>query len=210
MRLSPSTRAFALAVVLLLRACVNTAFAVWLFTRAPVWLDIFSAGAVYALADGMLGVISVVLLVRQRVFAAPPQLPAIILTDAILRCGAGVASLALPGIPDFPITLVLIYGVLGTWAASAGVIATMAWLVAHKHKQNSERRSASAAHVLFDPLEVAGLLALLLAGYAFVVGPPATAGTLRTTAGAATGALGVVFLIAAVGAALISTPRAEA
>lgn len=205
-----ATRAVALVATLLLRACVNAAFAVWLFTRAPVWLDIFSAGAVYALADGTFGLISVLLLLRQPQFAVPPQLVAMVLVDAILRCAAGIAILALPGFPYFPITLVLLYGTLGTWAASAGVMAMVAWLIAHAREKSAGRRSGSRVHALFHPFEAAGLLALGLAGYAFLVGPPVTAGTLRTAAGAASAALGLIFLVAAVGAALFPTLRAEA
>lgn len=201
---------FALVITLFLRACVNAAFSVWLFTRAPLWLDIFWAGAIYALADGALGLMVVFLLVRHKPFGATPQLVAMILADAVLRCAVGIATLTLPGIPDFPITLVLFYGVLGAWAASAGVIAMIAWFVAHKHQKHARRRSRSPAHVLFDPLEGAGLLAFLLAVYALAVGPPATAETLCIAAAAASGALALVFLVAALGVAVSPTQRAEA
>jgi len=63
---------------------------------------------------------------------------------------------------------------------------------------------------VFDPLAVAGLIAFLLAGYAFIMGPPAAAESLRVAAGATSGALGLVFLVAALGAAAFPTPRAEA
>lgn len=204
-----ATRAFALVVTLLLRACVNAAFAVWLFTRAPVWLDIFSAGAAYALADGTLGLIAGLLLVRQQPFDAPAQFVGMILADAILRCGVGIVMLAFPGIPHFPITLVLFYAALGVWAAGAGVIAMTAWFVAHEREKHMNRLP-SRAHALFDPLAVAGLIAFLLAGYAFIMGPPATAESLRIAAGATCGALALVFFVAALGAAAFPTPRGEA
>ena len=203
------SRAFALVVTLLLRACVNAAFAVWLFARAPVWLDIFSAGSAYALVDGTLGLIAGLLLVRQQPIDAPPQLVGIILADALLRCGAGIVTLAFPGIPYFPITLVLFYVALGVWAAGAGVIAMTAWFVAHEREKDTSR-PPSRVHAVFDPLAVAGLIAFLLAGYAFIMGPPATAESLRFAAGATSGALGLVFLVAALGAAAFPTPRAEA
>jgi len=181
-----------------------------LFTRAPVWLDIFSVGANYALVDGLLGLLTVVLLARQKLIGTPPPLVSMMLADAVLRCGAGIAILALPGIPYFPITLVLFYGVLGVWAASAGVIAMIAWFVAHERSKEASLGSPSRTHALFDPLEAAGLIALMLAGYAFLVGPPATAETLHIAAGVACGALAVVFLVAAFGAASFPTPHAEA
>lgn len=53
------------------------------------------------------------------------------------------------------------------------------------------------------------MIALMLACYAFVVGPPATAESLRIAAGVASAALGVVFLIAALGAATFPTLHAE-
>jgi hypothetical protein len=196
-----SAGAFPLAAALLLRACVNGAFVVWLLTRAPLWLEIFAMGAKYAIADGVIGLLTVALLARQKPIGAPPPLVSLLLADAALRCAAGIATLALPGIPYFPITLVLFYGALGAWAASAGVIAMVAWFVAHEHEQDVRNRSPSRTHALFDPLVAAGLIAIMLAGYAFIVGPPTTAEALRLAAGSASGALAVVLLVAASGAA---------
>lgn len=195
------TRAFPLVATLLLRACVNGAFALWLLARASVWIDIFQAGAVYALADGALGLMTVVLLVRHKPIGAPPLLVSMTLADAVLRFGAGVAIRALPGIPYFSLTIVLFFGALGAWAASTGLIAMLAWFVAHEREKDAGRRSRSRTHALFDPLAAAGLIAFMLAVYALVVGPPSTAEALRIAAGAASGALALVFLIAAFGAA---------
>jgi hypothetical protein len=195
-----SVGAFPLAAVLLLRACVNGAFALWLFAGAPVWLDIFSVGATYALTDGALGLTTVVLLLRRKPIDAPPPLVSMVLGDAVLRGAAGIAILAFPGIPYFPITLVLFYGVLGVWAAIAGVIAMIAWFVSHHHVSEAGQGSQSRTHA-FDPPAAAGLIAFILAGYGFAMGPPATAEDLRIAAGAASGALALVFLTAAFGAA---------
>jgi len=202
-------RAFPLVATLLLRACVNGLFAAWLFARAPVWIDIFWVGASYALADGALGVMTAVLVVRHRPTSVPPQLISMLLADAVLRLGAGAAIHVLPGVPYFPITLVLFYGALGTWAASAGVIAMAAWFVTHQHEKGMGR-PRSWTHALFDPFAGAGLIAFTLAVYAFAVGPPATAEALRTAAGAGSGALALVFLVAAFGAATMPTTRAAA
>jgi len=203
----PATRPFPLVATLLLRACVNGVFAVWLFARAPVWIDIFWAGANYALVDGALGLITFVLLVRHEPLSAPPQLVSMIVADAVLRLGAGAAIHALPGIPYFPIALVLFYGALGTWAATAGVIAMAAWFVAHGHRKDAGR-PRPWTHALFDPFAGAGLIAIVLAVYAFAVGPPATAEALRTATGAASATLALVFLVAAFGAASIPSERA--
>jgi hypothetical protein len=75
------------------------------------------------------------------------------------------------------------------------------WFIAHEHQKEIPHPPSSRTHALFDPLAAAGLIALLLAGYAFIMGPPATADALRVAAGAASGALALVFLIAAFGAA---------
>lgn len=191
-----------LVTTLVLRAVVNGAFAMWLATRAPGWLDIFSTGAAYALADGALGLLVGVWIIRRKSRPVGSLLIALVWTDALLRCGAGLAILVFPGIPQFPITLVLFYGALGSWAASAGVVAMVTWFVAfeHEHVHGPKRQPHSPSHALFDPLAVAGLLALMLAAYALVAGPPASADELRIAAGAASGALSLVFLVAAVGA----------
>lgn len=195
---SPSS-AFPLVTTLLLRGCMNAAFAVWLIRRASDWVGIFEAGAVYALADGALGFLMAALLVRHRPITAPPALASLVFADAITRVGVGAAIGLLPGIPQLPITVVLFFGALGSWAASAGVIAMIAWLVAHHRERAGRPRSSTDA--LFGPLAAAGLIALGLALYAFIVGPPATFEELRTAAGTAAGALTIVFLVASVSVA---------
>ena len=54
---------------------------------------------------------------------------------------------------------------------------------------------------MFDPLSVEGVLALLLAVYAVIVGPPSTADALRVAGGVASGSFALVLLIAAYGLA---------
>ena len=203
MSFASGQRVFPLVASLVLRAGVNAAFAVWLATRVPDWVDIFSGGAVYALADGVLGLLTGAWLLRQRSHPVGSFLVALVFTDALLRCAAGVAALVFPGIPHFPITLVLFYGALGAWAASAGVVAIAAWFVAyeHEHAHGPAHQPRSPSHALFDPLAVAGLIALMFAGYALIEGPPASDEALRIAAGAASGLLSLVFLVAAYGAA---------
>lgn len=192
-------RAFPIVVALLLRGIVNGGFAFWLLAMAPAWIDVFRGGAVYALADGALGIVTAILLKRYTSISVPPLLLSITLCDAVLRVCAGVAILAFPGIPYLPITVVLFFGTLGAWAGTAGLIAMAAWFIAHRAERNAERRSP--VHALFDPLGAWGLIALMLAVYALVIGPPATDQELRVAAATASGCLGVAFIVAAFGVA---------
>jgi hypothetical protein len=192
-----ATESRLLVATLLLRAAVNGVFALWLLARESVWNDIFLGGAVYAIVDGALGLTTSVLFIRHEAIGAPPMLVSIVLTDAVLRVSAGLAILAFPGISDFPITIVLFFGALGAWAAIAGVIAIEAWFLTRERKNGSSTQRRSRTHALFDPLAAAGLLAGMLAVYALIVGPPASAEALRVAGGAASGALGLVFLVAA-------------
>jgi hypothetical protein len=204
-----------LVATLLLRAFVNGALAVWLLARDLVWIDIFWTGAAYAIIDGGLGILTGALLTRHEWSSTAPQLVSMVLADAVLRVGAGLAIFAFPGIPDFPITLVLFFGALGAWAAIAGVIAIVGWFAVHEREKNSSHRPRSRTHALFDPLAAAGVVALMLAVYAVIVGPPATDKALRVAAGVASGSLVLVFLVAAfsvarAGRAFSGTARAGA
>jgi hypothetical protein len=119
-----------------------------------------------------------------------------VLADAVLRIMAGVVIRVFPAIPDIPLTAVLFFGVLAGWAAVAGIAATVAWMFAHEF--HHVRRILSPVRAVFDPLSAAGLVALVLAGYAIVRGPPATADALQTVVVAATAAQMLVFMVAVV------------
>ena len=190
------TGTLAFMATLLLRAAVNGSFMIWLLTFKPTWADIFWTGSFYAFADGTLGLLSGVLLARHLPVSAPPVLVSMVLADAVMRVCAGVAIHVFPGIPYFPLTVVLFFGVLGAWAAAAGAIAMIAWLTTHRHHAKEEKRSR--LHALFDPLSVAGLVALVVAVYSIIAGPPSNAGELRIAASAASAALAFVFLAAVV------------
>lgn len=196
----PDSAAWFVAV-LLGRAGVTAAFAFWLLTRHPGWTDIFRGGAYYGLADGGLGLIMATLLVRHRPIAAPPLLVALTLVDAFMRIAAGLAVLQFPGIPYFPITVVLLFCALGVWAATAGLTAMVAWYVAHERHRHAVGGKPSRVHAIFDPLSVTGVIALVAAVSAFIAGPPATAASLRFVAGITSSALALAFLGGAVGAA---------
>jgi hypothetical protein len=185
---------------LLLRGCINGAFVVWLLTYSPPWLDVFRGGALYAIADGVVGLLIVGLIGWRTPINAPSSLLAVTLIDALLRLAAGAAILTFPGLPEIPITIVLFYGVIGAWAAAAGTIAVVTAVVAHGHAHMGTR-PRSAVHAMFDPLSVEGAVALMLAIYALVVGPPSTADALRGAGAVASGSFAVVLLIAAYGVA---------
>jgi hypothetical protein len=181
---------------LLLRAVINVGFMAWLLAYSPGWVDVFDGGAFYAIADGMVGVALVLLIGWLDPIGAPPTLLAMTSIDALLRLAAGAAILVFPGIPDIPVTLVLFYGVLGAWAATAGIIAIVAAEVAHEHAR-AGTSPGSTTRAMFQPFSVEGVIALLLAVYALVVGPPSTAETLRLAASVACGSFALVLLIAA-------------
>lgn len=187
-----------LALTLLARALTHGAFIVWVQAGNPTWFDIFWTGGAYGLVDGTLGLVTAFLLSRRIPVGAPPALVGIALADGLIRIGAGVAIRAFPGIPDIPIVLVLFFGALGTWAAVAGAVAVGGWLFAHSHRATGNLDGQVRA--LFDPLSVAGLVALGLALYAVVMGPPATSAGLRNYATVACAGLSCAFLAAAAGA----------
>jgi len=184
----------ALSTTLVLRACVNGTFAIWALAFTPGWFEIFWIGSVYALVDGALGIATTMLLIRRRPVGAPPLLVAMVLADALLRVMAGVLIRVFPGLPDNPLTAVLFFGVLAGWAAVAGITAIVAWLIAHEF--HHVRRALSPVRAVFDPLSGAGLIALALAAYAIVRGPPATAEALSACVAAATAAQMLVFMVA--------------
>lgn len=185
---------YALSTVLLLRSFVNGAITIWLLTHTATWSDVFRAASIYALVDGALGLVSAPLLARRQPIDAPPLLVSLVVTDALLRILVGLAIRHLPGLTDTPLTIVLMFGALGIWAATAGAVAIVAWMIGHEHHRAGKRRTR--VHALFDPLSAAGLVALALAIYALTVGPPATADRLRTTGAVVSGTLTVVFLAA--------------
>lgn len=188
-----------LALTLLLRALTHGTFAAWVLAANPAWFDIFWVGGVYGLADGTLGLLTAFLLERRTPVTAPPALVGIMWADGLMRLAASVAILLFPGIPEIPIVTALFFGALGSWAAVAGAVAVGGWLFVHSHQDTPAGRHPRV-RALFEPLSAAGIVALGLAAYAIVVGPPATASELQSYAAVACIALGCVFLAAAGGA----------
>lgn len=196
-----------LVAVLLLRACANGAFAVWLLWSAASWSGVFRGGAYYLLVDGTLGLVIVALLAKHGPSRAPPLLRSLTFADSSLRLALGSTLLAFPGIAEIPMTIVWLFGILGASAAVAGVTAVTGWVVARISDRRAGRRWTSNTHELFDPLAAAGVIAVAATLCALAFGPPATAGALRISAASITAAFAIVFSISSFGAARTSGRR---
>lgn len=189
------------------RAITHGVFMVWVLASAPGWADVFRIGAGFGLVDGMLGLLTAWLLTKRTSMTAPPALVGVVVADGIMRLAVSVSIFAFPGIPDVPQLMVLFFGALGTWAAVGGAVALGGWLFAHRHHDESVR-SHRRGQAVFDALSAAGLVALALAAYAVVMGPPANAAELRIGAAVACASLAVVFSAAAF-CALRALPRSR-
>jgi hypothetical protein len=185
-----------LAAMLAVRGCVNAAFGAWIFARRPGWTDVFQAGSIYAITDGIVGLITVVLIVSLTPGGLLRFLAAITCVDAIGRLTAGIALRAFPGMPHVPMTIVPFFAALGAAVAGLGMIGMTAWLVARARGRGSWSKDSD---VLFDPLAAAALVSFGV-GLVLFTDPPTTVATLRVVASAASGALTLVFLAASFGA----------
>lgn len=185
-----------LAVMLAVRGLVNGVFGAWLIARRPGWVDVFDAGSLYGIADGTLGLITVVLIVSLTPRGLLRFLAAITCVDAIGRLGAGLALRLFPGIPHLPVTVVPFFAAIGAGVAGLGLIGITEWLVARMRDRRDWQPTADA---LFDPLAAAALVSFAV-GFVLFADPPATVAALRTLAASASGALALVLLAASVGA----------
>jgi hypothetical protein len=76
-------RITALAATLAVRGCLNAAFGGWLLARRPTWTGVFDVGSIYAIADGALGLLSVVMIVSLTPRGLLRFLAAVTCVDAI-------------------------------------------------------------------------------------------------------------------------------
>jgi hypothetical protein len=192
-----SARWEALAFALWTRAAIHAAFAVWLLTVRPDWGRIFEVGAFYGFADGGVALFIVSLIVPVAPRGSPRFLAAMTFVDAMGRLGTGAALLALPGIPDFFVTLGMLFGVVGVCAAAIGLVVMGAWLV---RRLRSGRGWSLTQDELFDPVAGAALIAFVT-GYILFLAPPTTSRALQTMGAMVCGALTVMFVVAGIGAA---------
>jgi hypothetical protein len=189
-------RITALAATLAVRGCLNAAFGGWLLARRPTWTGVFDVGSIYAIADGALGLLSVVMIVSLTPRGLLRFLAAVTCVDAIGRLIAGIAVRAFPGIPHVPMVVVPFFAAIGAGVAGLGLIGITEWLVA---RMRGRRDWSTEADALFDPLAAAALVSFAV-GFVLFANPPGTVEMLRAVAASASGALAVVFLVASVGA----------
>ena len=187
-----------LALALGARALVNGLFAAWLWSTAPAWSDFFAGAASYLIMDGALAMLATLLLAI-NVLDVPPLLTGATAADGVARVVAGVALRMFPGLPDFPVTAVAFFGVVGGWAACLATAAIVVRASVWHARHHAHRSTPLALHEELDPLVITGIVALGLVAYTFVNGPPVTLADYRSFGMLWTSVLTVAFAIAAFG-----------
>jgi len=187
-----------LSFVLATRAIMNGLFAAWLWSAAPPWSEFFAGASRYLVADGVLAMLTAIFL-ASNVLPVPPLLTGATAADGIARVVAGIALRMFPGLPDFPVTAVAFFGVIGGWAACLATAAILIRVSVWRSRHHAHRSTPLAIHEELDPLVVAGILALALVGYAFVMGPPTKLADYRALGIVWTGVLAFAFAVAALG-----------
>ena len=167
----------------------------WLKLRAPGWGDLFHAIAVYALADGALAFVTAALSATARYRGGPRALVVMTIADAVARVGLGLAILILPAIAEVPMTLLSLFGVVGTTAALLGVVGIVSWAVAHHRRQ---REHSVAYEALFDPIPAIAFVSIVV-GARLTIDPPSAAEQLRSIVSAGGIAVALGFVVAGVG-----------
>jgi hypothetical protein len=190
-----------LAVPFLARGAASAALAGYVLRGHPAWDAIMRAVAWYAVVDGVIGIIAVLVLVVRRVAPRFPLLTALTLTDAILRVALGILLRVVPAIADVPMTLVPLFGAVGLTSAALGLVALIVWLLAHHRYHRMHRRGIAA---LFDPLATIGCLSIAV-GYLLFVDPPALPTELRDVIATAGLVLAASYVVSAVGALMSVT-----
>jgi len=185
-----------LALVLFSRACASLALSAFLLTHTMTWGALFRAGSRYAVADGMLGLVGVIILARRRAWTTPAMLVALTFIDATLRVAAGITVLWVPAIAEVPMTIVPLFGAIGACASLLGIAALVLWLVEHHRHRHEHIRGYEA---LFDPIPIVALLSIAV-GTLLAVNPPATATELQQLLAVGGIVLGVSLGVASFGA----------
>jgi hypothetical protein len=187
-----------LSLVLGARALANGFFAAWLWSTSPAWSDFFAGAASYLVVDGALAMAAAILL-SVNVLEGPALLTGATAADGVARVAAGVALRMFPGLPDFPVTAVAFFGVVGGWAACVATAAIVVRASVWRARHHAHRSTPLAMHEELDPLVIAGIVALGLVGYTFLNGPPVTLADYRSFGMLWTSVLAVAFASAAVG-----------
>jgi len=191
-----STARVALSVILGVRACINAVFASWLWFAEPGRASFFAGAAAYLAVDGIFALAAATLLAFDTLGEAPRALTGATAADGLLRTTAAMALSAFPGLSDFPVTAVILFGIVGSCAACLAItgitIPVSAWL----SRRRAHRSEPLAVHEELDPISLAGVVALALVAYAFFAGPPTTAAEYRALGIRWASALAVAFTIA--------------
>ena len=198
---APSRATLALVLVLAGRALLNASYCAWLWRQSPGWSAFFHSAANYALLDGGLALLSAALLAHNALHETQRGLTAAMIGNDPLEMACGVLIILFPGLPEFPITAVELFAVVGTYAALLAFIAIAARFREWRHDAATGRAASLTLHEELDPIVAAGLATLVLATFALVAGPPTNAVGLRTLGMRWTGVLSISLLLAALGVA---------
>lgn len=169
-----------LLILLGLRALFGALFGFLLLASPELqWADVFARFGDYALADGLLAILLTV-----GFLANGPSggwrwqrwvVPALMLCDAVVRMGAGVAIRWWPGIPYFPVTSVLFLGTIGALTIWLSVV-ELGVLAAVERSQHWRIHSPTSSHFA---LIGAAAIPMLLLGAKLMIAPPSSAHGLR-------------------------------
>lgn len=169
-----------LIILLGLRSLFGALFGFLLLTSPQLqWAGVFARFGDYAAADGLLAVV-----LAAEFLAHGPSggwrwqrwlIPALMLCDAVVRLGAGVAIRRWPGIPYFPVTSVLFLGTIGALTVWLSVVelGVLAAVERRQHWRIHNPDSSSFA------LIAAGAIPMLLLGAKLMLAPPSSAHGLR-------------------------------
>lgn len=191
-----------LAPPFLARGTASAALAAQVLRGHPDWSTIVRAVSWYAVIDGGLGLIVVVLLISRRLAPRFPLLTGMTIGDAIIRLALGIVLLAFPAIAELPMTLVPLFGVVGLTSAALGLTALVVWTIA-RHRYHHLHQPGLAA--FFDPLATIGFLSVAV-GCLLFFDPPYSSPQLRDVIATAGIVLAASYALSAIGA-LISARR---
>lgn len=194
-----------LALVLAGRAVINALFALWLWNMKPSWSALFPGGASYLAMDGAAALLAAVVLSFGVLGEAPVLLTGATAADGVVRIVAAIALWKFPGLPDFPVTAVAFFGIVGGCATCLALVSITVRLKVWRARHRAHQSTPLAVHEELDPVFLAGIVALVLVGYGFVAGPPVTAADYRLLGIRWTSALALAFAVAAFG--VMSPPR---
>ena len=200
-RWQTSVGAGMLALALGGRAAANAGFALWLSNVRPDRGAFFDGAITYLVVDGVIAIVASVILGSHVLEETPRLLGPATAADGVLRLIAAGALFLFPGLPDFPVTAVAFFGIIGGCAACLATIAVTIRLSVWRSRHRAHESTPLAMHEELDPVLIAGIVALAFVAYAFFAGPPATAAEYRVLGIRWGATLAVAFAIAAIGAA---------